>query len=74
MSHSQPARLPHIDPKRCTGCGRCVGACEPHLLSLEVLRWKKTAVLNGPERCTACSACAVVCPFAAISLRRRQAP
>jgi len=48
-----------------------VGACEPHLLSLEVARWKKTAVLESPERCTACSACAVVCPFAAITLRRR---
>lgn len=63
-------RLPAIDPNRCTGCGRCVAVCEPHLLSLEVERWEKSAVLRGAECCTGCSACAVACPFHAIVMRR----
>jgi len=62
--------LPQIDAARCTGCGRCVGACEPHLLSFEVVRWKKFAVLHEPDRCTGCSLCAVTCPFHAIGMRR----
>lgn len=66
-------RLPDIDTQRCTGCGRCVAVCDPHLLSLEVVRWKKFAVLHGPERCTGCSACAVTCPFHAIAMRQRVA-
>ncbi|PXW97418.1 4Fe-4S dicluster protein [Sphaerotilus hippei] len=63
-------RLPSIDPDRCTGCGWCVASCEPHLLSLETVRWKKSAVLDEPQRCTGCSDCAVKCPFRAITMRR----
>lgn len=63
-------RLPGIDPARCTGCGRCVAACDLHLLSLEVQRWEKFAVLHEPERCTGCNACAQRCPFDAITLRK----
>ena len=66
-------RLPDIDTQRCTGCGRCVAVCDPHLLSLEVVRWKKFAVLHGSERCTGCSACAATCPFHAIAMRKRVA-
>ena len=66
-------RLPDIDTSRCTGCGHCVTVCDPHLLSLEVVRWKKFAVLHGPERCTGCSACAASCPFHAIAMRKRVA-
>lgn len=66
----RPVRLPVIDPSRCTGCGRCVGACAPHLLSLETERWVKRAVLHDAERCTGCSDCAVRCPFRAITMRR----
>ena len=71
-----PPRLPAIDPARCTGCGRCVGACAPHLLSLQAVRWKKHAVLQDAPRCIGCSECAVVCPFGAIRMRRlpAQAP
>jgi NAD-dependent dihydropyrimidine dehydrogenase PreA subunit len=64
------ARLPDIETHRCTGCGRCVGACELHLLSLEVVRWKKFAVLHEPDRCTGCSLCAATCPFHAIGMRK----
>lgn len=65
----QRPRQPAINPARCTGCGHCVAVCEPHLLSLEVLRWKKTAVLQDAPSCTGCNACAVTCPFRAIVMR-----
>ena len=67
------ARRPTIDVGRCTGCGRCVAVCDPHLLSLEVVRWKKSAVLHEPERCTNCNACAATCPFHAIAMRKQAA-
>jgi ferredoxin len=67
----KPVPLPAIDPGRCTGCGWCVGACSDlHLLSLEVVAWKKTSVLHQPERCTGCRACELKCPFGAITMRR----
>lgn len=67
----RPARhLPDIDPARCTGCGRCVAACDLHLLSLETVRWVKVSVLHEPGRCTSCNACAAICPFDAITLRK----
>lgn len=63
-------RRPDIDRRRCTGCGGCVAVCEPHLLSLEPVGWKKFAVLHAPDRCTGCSACAATCPFHAIAMRK----
>lgn len=62
-------RLPDIDTRRCTGCGRCVAACDLHLLSLETVRWEKSAVLHDAGRCTGCSLCALSCPFSAITMR-----
>jgi ferredoxin len=61
--------LPDISA-RCTGCGRCVAACDPHVLWLEPHGWEKSAVLHDPEGCTGCSRCAVVCPFDAITMHR----
>ncbi len=62
-------RLPVVDAGRCTGCGRCVAACAPQLLSLAVQQWKKSAVLSSAERCTGCSLCALRCPFDAIRMQ-----
>jgi ferredoxin len=70
MAASTP-RLPLVLAQRCTGCGRCVGACPHHLLSLETEHWKKTARLHDAPRCTGCSDCAMVCPFRAIVMRPR---
>ena len=62
-------KLPVIDPVRCTGCGRCVAVCRPHLLSLEVFAWEKVCVLHEPQRCTSCNQCAATCPFHAITMQ-----
>lgn len=66
----RPARLPQIDAQRCTGCGWCIAACEPHVLSLEVVHWKKVSVLHTPSACTGCSLCALKCPFNAITMQK----
>lgn len=73
-AHRPPAvrrALPRIGP-RCTGCGRCVPVCEPHILWLEPQGWTKAAVLHEAERCTGCALCAVVCPFGAIRMSRER--
>ena len=72
MTARRPApRLPVIDAARCTGCGRCVAACAPRVLSLETRPdWRKSAVLHGAGGCTGCSLCAWRCPFDAITMRR----
>jgi ferredoxin len=62
--------LPAVDTARCTGCGWCVAACDLHLLSLEVVQWKKYSTLREADRCTGCSDCAVTCPFHAITMRK----
>jgi NAD-dependent dihydropyrimidine dehydrogenase PreA subunit len=67
---ARSGRVPEIDSQRCTGCGRCVAACDLHLLSLERQRWEKFAVLQEPDRCSGCSECAVRCPFHAIAMKR----
>ena len=50
---ARPKALPEIDPERCTGCGRCVAACEPKVLWLETdgpNGWgRKRAVLHDLE-------------------------
>ena len=63
-------RLPEIDADRCTGCGRCVAACAPRVLSLETRPdWRKSAALHDRGGCTGCSLCAHRCPFEAIAMR-----
>ena len=53
----------------CTGCGRCVAACQSGALSLEVERpngfGQKQAVLDA-HRCTGCMDCQSACPHLAL--------
>ncbi len=69
-SASRPTTLPEIDTDRCTGCGWCVAACPPHVLSLQVQAWRKSATLHDAAGCTGCALCAVRCPFGVIRMRR----
>jgi NAD-dependent dihydropyrimidine dehydrogenase PreA subunit len=67
----RPARapLPDIDAARCTGCGRCIAVCTPHVLVFETVRWTKFTVLVEADACTGCSLCESRCPFNAITMR-----
>lgn len=69
----RPPPLPVVDPDRCTGCGRCVAACGPHVLSLETVQWRKRATLHDVEGCTGCSLCERRCPFGAIEMKAQEA-
>ena len=62
------AQIAHIDPARCSGCGRCISACALRLIAFETRDWKKRAVLQDPARCTGCGDCAARCPVNAINL------
>ncbi len=56
-----------LDRQRCTGCGRCVAACEERLFTLETVSHRKYANLVSPERCSICLKCVAECPVGAIS-------
>jgi NAD-dependent dihydropyrimidine dehydrogenase PreA subunit len=62
------AEIAHIDPARCSGCGRCLSACELRLLAFETKAWKKRTVLQDIDRCSGCGDCAARCPTRAISM------
>lgn len=53
--------LPVIDPARCTGCGWCVAACAPHVLSLETANGIKRSSLNHAPGCTGLHRLRAVC-------------
>jgi ferredoxin len=71
---SERKALPAIEPSRCTGCGWCVAACPPRVLSLEAApQWRKVSTLHDAPNCTGCALCAVKCPFDAIAMVKRSA-
>ena len=65
------ARIPLINAERCSGCGRCIAACQPGLFAFEQQGWRKVSVLQDADRCNGCAKCAVVCPIQIITMERR---
>ncbi|WP_370654345.1 ATP-binding protein [Rhodoferax sp.] len=57
-----------LDTTRCSGCGRCISACEFRLFSLETKAWKKRSVMLDVEQCSGCGVCAARCATGAISM------
>jgi ferredoxin len=60
--------IAHIDPARCSGCGRCISACEFRLFSFETRNWKKTSVMHDADLCSGCGECASRCVIGALSI------
>ncbi|CBL44066.1 predicted 4Fe-4S ferredoxin, iron-sulfur binding protein [gamma proteobacterium HdN1] len=75
-SSAKAVALPRINADACTGCGRCVAACPPHVLwlaSAHPLGWGgKTAELFNEEGCTGCAKCYTACPFDAIRMEKQR--
>ena len=63
------AQFPQIDAARCSGCGRCIGACELRLFAFERQGWRKVAVLQDESRCIGCGECADRCVVGALNMR-----
>ncbi len=59
-------RLPQIDKKKCTFCGKCSDFCSYNALAVV-----PQDVLVFPELCHSCNGCALVCPEDAISWKSR---
>ena len=55
--------MPVIDPKKCDGCGLCVGVC--HLNALVIVN--NIITIIETVECDWCTDCELVCPTGAIS-------
>jgi len=65
------ARIPVINADRCSGCGRCIAACQPGLCAFEQRGWRKISVLQDSDLCNGCAKCARVCAIQIITMERR---
>lgn len=53
--------IPHIDPDKCTYCGRCAQVCVWHVIAVVGRK-----VLVFPELCHGCGSCTLNCPEGAV--------
>lgn len=53
-----------IDPKKCTGKGKCVEACPSEVLAVK----DGKCIIAKPEDCVECGTCVEECPNQAITL------
>jgi len=53
-----------IDYDRCTGCRKCVDACNYSVLDF----LDDMPVVAAPQKCTSCMKCVKLCPVSAISI------
>ncbi|MCW4016546.1 MAG: 4Fe-4S binding protein [Candidatus Bathyarchaeota archaeon] len=55
-----------IDYSCCTGCRKCVEACD-----YGVIEWfEDQPIVTNPINCSACSKCKLICPVEAISVKK----
>ncbi len=73
VRHGIPIMFPaeyiaELIPGKCTGCGKCLGACQ-----FEALRQKKAykTVLIDTRKCYGCGVCRSFCPQGALRLKER---
>jgi NAD-dependent dihydropyrimidine dehydrogenase PreA subunit len=65
MKYLSGAATLRYDPRKCSGCGRCVEVC-PH--AVFVITGGKARV-SDPDLCMECGACMGNCPFGALEVR-----
>jgi len=57
-----------VDIDKCIGCGACIQACPPRLISMTDQDSRRT-IEFALGRCTYCARCAEICPEKAITLQ-----
>jgi len=69
ITGSEPVniKVPGIDEKRCTYCGKCAKVCVYHAIAV-----LGEHVLTFPQLCHGCGACSYLCPEKAISEEPRE--
>ncbi len=60
---------PHVNYKKCVGCGVCAESCPKHTIEIIVKHGKKKAKINW-ERCIRCYCCGELCPIGAVEAKQ----
>jgi ferredoxin len=67
--------LPHVEPERCNGCGKCVNACPVEAMTLvsanDPHRPKRRKAALDADICLGCGVCTRVCPTDGLWLEPR---